>query len=345
MSRFSPAPAKSALARLALAGLLIIGITLSLRAIAPGPRSAPDFDGSARGPEVTVSIATGATGSQIARDLFEAGVVKSELAFFRVAVGNPRSASIAPGEHRIETQISAAEALSQLLDPERIENLVRVRDGARLSEVIKELGNAGFTRAEISNALSNLKPPKIFKTKNLEGFLYPALYAPTREDSAGSLLAKMLARFSSSTADIDWQSGELKPLEILTVASLIEAEGTPDVFAQVSRVIYNRLAKGMALQLDATVHYALGKRGEIALSIADTKVESRYNTYRYRGLPPGPIGSPTSAAIAAALAPASGDWLYYVTVAPRQTRFTASYDEFLEFKAEYKRNLKAGKFE
>ena len=340
MSRFSPA-----LARLALAGLLIIGITLSLRALAPGPRTAPDFDGSTRGPEVTVTVSTGATGSQIARDLYEAGVVKSELAFFRVAVGDPRSASIAPGEHRIETQISAAEALRQLLDPERIENLVRVRDGARLLEVLEELQKAGFTRDEISSALASTRPPKIFKTKNLEGFLYPALYAPTREDTPATLLSKMIARFSSSTANIDWRSGDLKPLEILTIASLVEAEGTPDVFAQVARVIYNRLAKGMALQLDATVHYALGKRGEIALSIRDTKTESKYNTYRYRGLPPGPIGSPSSAAIIAALAPAPGDWLYYVTVAPRQTRFTASYDQFLEFKAEYKRNLKAGKFE
>ena len=340
MSRFSPA-----LARLALAGLLIIGVTLSLRAIAPGPRTAPDFDGSARGPEVILTVSTGATGSQIARDLFEAGVVKSELAFFRVAVGDPRSASIAPGEHRIETKISAAEALRQLLDPERIENLVRVRDGARLSEVVDELEKAGFPRNEISSALAAIRPPKAFATKNLEGFLYPALYAPTREDTAATLLSKMIARFSSSTASVDWSASELKPIEIITIASLVEAEGTPDVFAKVARVIYNRLARGMALQLDATVHYALGKRGEIALSVRDTKVESRYNTYRYRGLPPGPIGSPTIAAINAALTPAAGDWLYYVTVAPRQTQFTASYDQFLEFKAEYKRNLKAGKFE
>lgn len=340
MAKSSNAP----LARLAIAGLLIVAITLTLRAVAPGPKSAPDFDGKSRGPEVIVNVTSGATGSQIASDLFRAGVIKSELSFFRVAVGDSRSAAIAPGSHRVETRIPAKEALEQLLDPNRIENLIRVRDGARLSEIIEALESAGFERNEISAALKEVRPPSIFKTKNLEGFLYPALYAPTEEDSPKTILTKMLGRFASSTSKIEWSYENLSPREILTVASLVEAEGTPDVFTKVARVIYNRLEIGMALQLDASVHYALGKRGEITLSIAETKVASPYNTYRYRGLPPGPIGSPTIAAISAALQPAEGNWLYYVTVAPGETRFTESYDEFLQFKAEYKRNLKAGRF-
>ena len=74
-------------------------------------------------------------------------------------------------------------------------------------------------------------------------------------------------------------------------------------------------------------------------------MKSRYNTFLYRGLPPGPIGSPTRAAIEVTLAPETGDWLYFVTVKPKETRFTSSYDEFLSWKAEYKRNFKAGLFE
>jgi UPF0755 protein len=101
----------------------------------------------------------------------------------------------------------------------------------------------------------------------------------------------------------------------------------------------------MPLQFDSTVHFALNRRGEIRVSIKDTQVKSPYNTFINRGLPPGPIGSPNREAIDAALNPAEGDWLYFVTVKPFDTRFTSSYDEFLLWKAEYKRNFKAGLFE
>ena len=101
----------------------------------------------------------------------------------------------------------------------------------------------------------------------------------------------------------------------------------------------------MPLQLDSTVHYALNRRGEIRVSLEDIKVRSKYNTFVYPGLPPGPIGSPTAAAVSAALQPEAGDWLYFVTVKPKDTRFTSSYDQFLEWKAEYKKNFKLGLFE
>jgi len=132
---------------------------------------------------------------------------------------------------------------------------------------------------------------------------------------------------------------------LLTIASLVQTEGRPDDFGNVARVIYNRIEKGMPLQFDSTVHYALNRRGEIRVSIADTKINHPYNTFIYRGLPPGPIGSPTRAAIEATLNPPVGDWLYFVTVTPKETRFTSSYEEFLTWKAEYKRNFKAGLFE
>ena len=125
----------------------------------------------------------------------------------------------------------------------------------------------------------------------------------------------MLEKFEWATKNIEWSnSPTLSPFEILTVASLVETEGTPDIFGKVSRVIYNRLEKRMPLQFDSTVHYALNRRGEIRVSLEDIKVRSKYNTFIYLGLPPGPIGSPTAAAVKAALQPEAGDWLYFVTL-------------------------------
>lgn len=331
--------------RLVASGLAILLITLALREIAPGVPSAPDFAPGMSSSEVNIEIIPGETGMEIAKKLQEAGVVKSTEAYFRVAVGDKRSSTVAPGVHRIQRSIPAKEALTQLLDSNRIVDLVKVRDGAWWSEIRAEMIGAGFTAADLDRAFAKLKPPKGFQLKNLEGFLYPAFYSFPKEKNSEIALASMINRFTFSTKDVKWDSRPgFSASEILTIASLIESEGTPDVHRKVAQVIYNRLEKRMPLQFDSTVHYILKRRGEIFVSISDTKVRNRYNTFLNPGLPPGPIGSPTRASIDAALDPEPGDWLYFVTVEPSRTEFTSSYDEFLRLKSEYKKNLKAGKF-
>ena len=333
------------LARVFAAGFFIAILTLVLRPFAAGVEEAPDFPKGSPGPEVIVEVMPGETGSQIAEKLQSKGVAKSSLAFFRVAVADKRSARIAPGEHRLETQIPARLALEQLLDPKRIPNLITVRDGERVSEIVETIQEFGFKKNEVQEALKTVKAPSNFQSSNLEGFLYPAHYSFNQGVSADEILLSMINKFSAATKDVTWKYEDFTPIELLTIASLVQTEGTPDVFGKVARVIYNRLEKSMALQFDSTVHYALNRRGEIQVSLKDTQVKNRYNTFIYRGLPPGPIGSPNRAAIDATLNPESGDWLYFVTVKPRDTRFTNSYDQFLEWKAEYKRNFKAGLFE
>lgn len=337
---------RSPLLRLLAAGILIVFITLFLREANSGPQSAPDYELGSAGQEVIVEILSGESGSEIGRKLESLLVVKSSDAFFRVAVADSRSQRIAPGEHRIETRIPAKVALEQLLDPSRIPNLIIVRDGQRLSEISENIINFGISKVELEKSIRKVFPPEMFKSKNIEGFLYPAQYSFSKSVDGDEILSAMLNRFVSATKDIDWSNeGEFTPFEIMVIASLVQTEGTPDVFGKVSRVIYNRLEKRMPLQFDSTVHYALGRRGEIRVSLVDTKVKNRYNTFVYPGLPPGPIGSPTKPAIDAALNPEVGNWLYFVTVKPFDTRFTNSYDQFLEWKAEYKRNFKAGLFE
>ena len=337
---------RSPLLRLLAAGILIVFITLFLREANSGPQSAPDYELGSAGQEVIVEILSGESGSEIGRKLESLSVVKSSAAFFRVAVADSRSERIAPGEHRIETRIPAKVALEQLLDPSRIPNLIIIRDGQRLSEISESIINFGISKIEVEKSLRKVFSPEMFKSKNIEGFLYPAQYSFSKSVDGDEILSTMLKRFVSATKDIDWSNErEFTPFEIMVIASLVQTEGTPDVFGKVSRVIYNRLEKRMPLQFDSTVHYALGRRGEIRVSLVDTKVKNRYNTFVYPGLPPGPIGSPTKPAIDAALKPEVGNWLYFVTVKPFDTRFTNTYDQFLEWKAEYKRNFKAGLFE
>ena len=326
-------------------GMVFVALTLTLRPFAAGVESAPDYLLGRAGPEVTIEIMPGESGSEIATKLKEQGVVKSSLSFFRIAVADKRSARIAPGEHRVETMIPARVALDQLLVPKRIPNLIVVRDGERVAEIIETVQGFGLSKEDVTTAVKNAQIPKPFKATSVEGFLYPAHYSFNQGVSADRIIESMVEKFAYATKDVDWKLARYTPYELLTVASLVQTEGTPDVFGNVARVIYNRLEKGMPLQFDSTVHYALNRRGEIRVSLKDTKVKNRYNTFIYRGLPPGPIGSPNREAIDATLNPASGDWLYFVTVKPRDTRFTSSYDEFLKWKAEYKRNFAAGLFE
>jgi UPF0755 protein len=124
----------------------------------------------------------------------------------------------------------------------------------------------------------------------------------------------------------------------MTIASLVESEvNRPEDRGKVARVIYNRLetdATDGLLQIDATVNYALGRDLGLALTEEDLDVDSPYNTRKFPGLPPGPIESPGDAAIEAAVNPADGDWVYYVTVNldTGETKFTEDYDEFLRYK-------------
>lgn len=333
------------LGRLACAALFTIALTFGLRSCASGVVAAPDFASGAPGPEVIVEIMPGESGSEIASKLESAGVVKSSLAFFRVAVGDERSGRIAAGEHRLQSNIPAREALTQLLDPQRIPNLIVVRDGERLNEIVESISAFGIDKDAIFRASKSIEAPNTFKGKPLEGLLYPAHYSFNKGADADQILKAMVEKFSWATQGVTWNFKNFSSYELLTIASLVQTEGTPDVFGEVARVIYNRLKKGMPLQFDSTVHYALNRRGEIRVSIKDIGVKSPYNTFLKRGLPPGPIGSPTIDAINATLNPPEGDWLYFVTVKPRDTRFTSSYEEFLAWKAEYKKNFKAGLFE
>jgi UPF0755 protein len=336
---------KPALLRVIAALAIIFLFTAGTHQLRKGSAAAADFPcGSAASGEVDVSIGQGATGAEIAKQLFELEVVKSSAAFFRLAVSDQRSERIAPGTHKVEVNLCAKEALDQLLDPKRIVDLVSIVEGAWNSEIFEEMLKSGFKRDDIKAAIKATKLPEKFKT--LEGLLFPAQYSFAEGTSAQTAIGSMVDRAVSEMSEAGFNSGQGKysPQQLLVIASIIQAEGEPSNFAQVSRVIHNRLEKGIPLQMDSTVHYVMKSRGNIFLSTKSTLIKSQYNTYRRYGLPPGPIGNPGAAAMQAAVNPAAGNWTYFITVAPGDTRFTTDLDEFNVWKAEYKKNLRAGAF-
>lgn len=327
-----------------LASLLAI---YSLSVFKSGPRSAADFECATQSDPRTVSIdvASGETGSEIARELFDKKVTASSEIFFRLAVADPKARLIAPGVHIIDTQICAEQALAQLLDSKRIAGLIAVSEGAWISEIKKLFIKAGYPQSEVNAAFIGAAVPKPFT--QLEGLLFPAQYSFAQGTKADVALRGMIERgiAEAEKAGLLSEKSKYSPQQLLIIASIIQAEGGAVDFTKVSRVIYNRLKIGMPLQMDSTVHFVMESRGDIFLSTKSTLINSPYNTYRKYGLPPGPIGNPGLNAMKAALSPAAGDWLYFITVAPRDTRFTSSLEEFNTWKVLYKKNLRAGKFE
>ena len=333
---------------LALAAIFILLLTYGLFALRTQSSTAPDFPIRAitsADPQVVIEIPMGATGSDIAQILFAKGVVQSTLSYFRIAVANPQSQKVSPGGHRLTLEISALQALEQLLDPTRIPNLLKIFEGAWKSEIIESMTVYGFSKREIDRAFEALVLPAGFTSA--EGLLFPAQYSFPTGITASQVAQAMINRFRSEKIgqEILSATAEYSSLQLLTIASIVQAEADTANFAKVSRVIRNRLEISMRLQMDSTVHYIRKSRGEIFLSTSSTLIKSPYNTYQRYGLPPTPIGNPGIAAMNAALHPAAGDWLYFITVAPGDTRFTPSHDQFLEWKVLYQKNRKAGAFD
>ncbi|MER5940118.1 endolytic transglycosylase MltG [Streptomyces sp. NPDC001928] len=183
---------------------------------------------------------------------------------------------------------------------------------------------------------------------NPEGYLFPATYPLERNGkkaTSDSLLSAMVdtanKKFGGAPIAAGAQRNAMNVYQAVTIASIVQAEAaTKADMGKVARVIFNRLERGMPLQMDSTINYAL-KRSTLRTTEADTRIESPYNSYQRMGLPPTPIDNPGDDAMRAAIGPSAGDWLYFVTVRPGDTRFTADYTEHQRNVAEFNAHRKA----
>ena len=216
---------------------------------------------------------------------------------------------------------------------------VTIPEGLTVAEVARVVGESGFLDGDrfgdllVSGAYrSRYQPPEI---TTLEGLLFPDTYRLEEGEDEEVLLNRMIAALDAVAQELGYDDAEARTgrsaYEVLIVASLIEAEAKVDEDrAKISRVVYNRLDEQMSLGIDATVYYALGRRGG-ALTEADLAVASPDNTRAQAGLPPTPIAIPGRASLEAAINPEPGPWLYYVLAdASGVHAFSESYDEFLD---------------
>ena len=299
------------------------------------------------GEEVALTIPAGSTTSDIASLLADKGIITNATVFewyLRVTGGGSFQAGDYDGLRVNSSMGEVKKVLEAGPVPPRPLTLL-VREGLWESETRQLILDTfpGMDPAALDAALTSTHPPlQPAGSTDLEGFLFPATYEVPREQAtdAQALVDQMVAAFDR-TADATGLAGAesrlrgeagrmtITPYDALIVASLVEAEAkVPEDRPKIARVIYNRLAQGMTLGIDATVLYALQERGD-TLTQSDLATDSPYNTRVNRGLPPTPINSPGQASLEAALAPADGDWLYYVlTDADGHHYFTNSFSDF-----------------
>lgn len=219
-----------------------------------------------------------------------------------------------------------------------------IPEGWRSAQVYKAVDKAlalpaGSTKKSLAKARLSLPADA---EGNPEGYLFPATYTLAEKVAPESVLTTMVEtaakRFNGGQVTAGAQRNAMNVYQAVIVASIIQAEAAAKAdMGKVARVVVNRLERGMPLQMDSTLNYALN-RSTLDTTVADTKINSPYNSYQRMGLPPTPIANPGEDALRAAVNPTPGDWLYFVTVKPGDTRFTASYEEHLRNVAEFNEN-------
>jgi len=318
-----PAPTKRSSRSRLLAALLaaVTAASLALAAREAWRHETEDLVREPTAPPVTLEVPPGASADWIARQLAGHGFVRHPLVFRAFVHGRGVGQSLRAGEYALDSSLSLAAVVEKMVRGDVVRRDITFPEGKNLAEAAeivdaKKLDGAAFLRAAKDPSLIRDLDPE---AEDLEGYLFPDTYdLPRTGDSAALLVARMVGHFRSV---IDPElpriaATKMTLRQVVTLASLIELEtARAEERPRIAAVFLNRLAKGMLLQTDPTIIYALKKKGTWDGNIRheDLRLDSPFNTYRVAGLPPGPIASPGREAILAVLEPAPVKDLYFVS--------------------------------
>jgi UPF0755 protein len=302
--------ARAALIACAFALALLAAALLWFRAAAFGERGLPRT--------VTEFVVPGGSSTgEVARRLAQAGVIGSPFSFALLARVERLDERIQAGEYRFPEHQSTAEVLRRLVDGEQVAVWVTIPEGFTAREIAAQLQARGIGAAApfAGYFLHTAFLVDGVRTATLEGFLFPDTYlVPLRAtpQAVARILTDQFRRELPRDAEVRAKRLRLTVPQVVTLASLVEREAkSDDERGLMAGVYYNRLRRGMPLQVDATIEYAFAHHKD-AITLADLTRDSPYNTYEHAGLPPTPIASPGRPSLLAAFHPTPSDYLYYV---------------------------------
>lgn len=295
----------------------------------------------------SITVVSGEGLWSIINDLEEKGLLKSKLMMKIKVKLNDINPKILPGNYDISKETSLNDFIDMLENEDLSKNQVTITipEGYTIEKIGKVCEEKGlFTAKEFYDAVKVYELPDYIvnnpnKTYNLEGYLYPETYFFTLDSKPEEVIKTMLDKFLEEFKQAESDTGVLvdkKDIEkIIIKASLVEKEVRIDEERpKVASVIENRISKNMKLEFCSTVNYVIGYEGNTILSYSDIQVESPYNTYKYSGLPIGPIASPGIESIKAVLVPDKTSYLYFLTKDGVSTSFSKTEKEHEEAKKE-----------
>jgi UPF0755 protein len=288
------------------------------------------------GDSVVVEIPANRPAIEIVRLLESRGVLRPGP-FGRIYLAlTRRAAALKAGEYRFDRPLTAPQVFDRLVRGDILYHRVTVPEGLRSAETFALFVRTGFGSEEAYRSeflrvdrIADLDP----EATDLEGYLFPETYLLPKGTTAGQVVDRMVERVRALWTP-EWRERagamRLSVREAMTLASLIEKEtARPEERALISSVFHNRLRLGMRLQCDPTIIFALAMRDRYSGRIlrSDLELDSRYNTYVYAGLPPGPIASAGREAIQAALFPESTEYLYFVSMNTGRHAFSTNLND------------------
>ncbi len=286
-----------------------------------------------------ISVKQGMSGGQIAEELYSEGIITSKTVFKVMLVVSDEAKNIKAGTFEVSPKMSYSQIIETLTGYSTAGHIkITVVEGSRLLDVAKLFSEVVSEEEFLEEAKNGQFQYDFLKDiprdeNYLEGFLFPDTYYVEKDVSANVIINMMLKRFNEVyTEELAKQAAEkgFSVREIITLASIIEKEGTSDLEI-ISSVFHNRLDIGMRLESCATVNY-LFEIPKAVLSIEDTHIDSPYNTYRNSGLPPAPICSPGEKAIKAAIYPEETNYLYFIADGQGGNLFSETFAQHLEKK-------------
>lgn len=294
--------------------------------------------------EEIVEVAEGDSFYGILDKLSEEGKIKNKFLvklYLKICGIKPE---VLEGTYKLNKSMTLNEFVNLLTDSNKDKVYITIPEGYTIDDIAEKLEENNICNSkEFIDSVKNYELPKYIRNNpnkryNLEGFLFPDTYSFNKNENADFIIKTMLNRFEKVwqeiVEDLNISIPEEEIEKKVNVASIIEKEAVVDSERSfISSVIYNRIAIGMPLQIDATVIYSYGYHIE-KMYEKYLEIDSPYNTYMYYGLPIGPISNPGRASLMAALKPKETDYLYYLLESENTHYFTDNYDDFLRRKEE-----------
>lgn len=305
-----------------------------------------DYYDSQEGEEVQFTVNSGEDASTIAQHLVQQDIVKTTEGFLHAVNAQNAGSKLQPGVFTLRKHMSSTSVVGVLIDTSAAQGILQVKSGETVSDVINAAAAASGIDVSQFQAIISAGGNSILPDEaggNYEGWFEPGSYnVSDSSTTAQSVITQLVQARIAKLDELGIPEGQRE--EKINIASIIENEVNKDEYrGKVARVIYNRLERDMPLGMDSVVAYGNGVESSQLTDAMLNDPSNPYNDRVNKGLPPTPISNPGDASLSAAMSPEEGDWLYFCTVNLQtgETKFTASEDEFYQFRDEYKQWLAA----